>query len=1573
MTRRHKSRRGVVILIVLSLLVLFVLLAVTFAIVAGQYRRAAEAQSRQEWLGVPAEKQLDSAVYQVVRDSPLLGSAIRCHGLLTDLYGTEGFAGSITSAANAPGTDNQFLDVNVQATVTNILANSYTLRLVAGNYNGCVFTVLTGPARGATTRIVGYSPPDTTNNVPATFRIVTTKTPSGRTVSAGDLTGQRYLVNGRAFNGTGVGFNPSSAERLDGADSVWSGQPTALLPNYAWVNPGDPAPAPATDPARFGDFDESYDAADFQNMFLALMLPNPGSAREILPSFHRPDLIRYWAANSPGLWAQADFKRRVVLRPLSQDHPNFTGSNPAFTLDAWKDNDGDNLPDADADGDGRVDAWDVDNDGDGVADSIWLDLGFPVQTSPDGLRYKPLFAILITDQDGKLNVNAHDRLASVASNLPNPVVIAGGGNTSVLPRGQGYGPPEISLGQFGLNLTNLMTQRYAGNGAGAAGMDLMTPIRFFEYPANYFSGTGGAFRSPPDLQGELRMGLNMLGQPQFEQSVLGVLDMPFEFDLSLEPPTGDKRFTAAEFERVLRRYDLDVAQLPDRLANLLVAGTDLNGDGNVNNADHNIVRSLMTTDSYDLPVPNVLNAREPQTRVGSVIDLLRGRLVPPNNPPPNWEAQQLDKMLAPDLILGLRLDLNRLLGDAADNNGNSAIDDPAEVNNNELVWGGVSRPEYQNVPLNHTNGADVNGDGTVNNIDRMLARQLLARHLYVLAWTLAELPTDLNQRAQLAQRLAQWAINAVDFRDTDAIMTAFEYDPNPFDGWDVDGDVTTPEPVRGVVWGCERPELLISETLAWHDRRTEDLDNDDGDEANCRPGKGKGKGKGGNWDDDYDQRLRPRSAFFVELYNPWNGTDTLTTPPREVYGTSTGNNADLGVQLNRATPGNYPVWRLLVMDRRYPGAVEMRQNPDETGIDAARGIYFLNPGPLLTATPTERHGRRKYFPQSLPVASIKPGQYAVVGPAGVMHNGEYCSFAGRTLNVDEQLPNLDYDNTRRVALIPNVDSNVNQVKVYQGNGQPPQVPAGAAVGIVINQADTGPTPLSITEPNAGYPLANWDPALAGGEGAYAPPRDAPVDNGEEYATDVFTNGTTYGFAVVHLQRLADPTRDYHVTGNPYRTIDSASVDLTAFNGLNTVADADDEPLIVPEHIAFDTRQRGDHEATLPLGPNRRKLWKHEPDPAVGGHPAADTNREPGATHFFDFYLMHTFGSLNTKYVNGGTSAFPWMTWNDRPYVSQYELLQVPKSSSYDLLRDYEFDGDTQISPYDVPANPHCQQLLNFFQTVPATDPGPYAYRLLEFVHVPSRFAGTEMIFNPSRFATATGAYHFYPPFNRLSNFRDPGRVNLNTIVDARVWNGVVNGFPAPSFDQLLSSRRGYGGYTTGSSHIFRVDQSLPTLFANPFRAAGSGGLVPLSSMRRNDIETTLLRSTKVDQAGSPNPGSAPRFQSDPATVTEVYRDSRRNPYFRYQNLQRLGNLVTTHSNVFAVWITVGYFEAESNPNGIDTAHPDGYRLGQEIGLDTGEVKRHRAFYLIDRSIPVAYEPGENHNVDRCIVLRRFIE
>ena len=48
-------------------------------------------------------------------------------------------------------------------------------------------------------------------------------------------------------------------------------------------------------------------------------------------------------------------------------------------------------------------------------------------------------------------------------------------------------------------------------------------------------------------------------------------------------------------------------------------------------------------------------------------------------------------------------------------------------------------------------------------------------------------------------------------------------------------------------------------------------------------------------------------------------------------------------------------------------------------------------------------------------------------------------------------------------------------------------------------------------------------------------------------------------------------------------------------------------------------------------------------------------------------------------------------------------------------------------------------------------------------------------------------------------------------------------------------------------------------------------------------------------------------------------------------------------------------------------------LGREVGSDTGDVHRHRGFYIVDRSEPVGFKPGEDLNVERMIRLRRRIE
>jgi hypothetical protein len=189
--------------------------------------------------------------------------------------------------------------------------------------------------------------------------------------------------------------------------------------------------------------------------------------------------------------------------------------------------------------------------------------------------------------------------------------------------------------------------------------------------------------------------------------------------------------------------------------------------------------------------------------------------------------------------------------------------------------------------------------------------------------------------------------------------------------------------------------------------------------------------------------------------------------------------------------------------------------------------------------------------------------------------------------------------------------------------------------------------------------------------------------------------------------------------------------------------------------------------------------------------------------------------------------------------------------------------------------------------------------LLDFVHVPSRFAGTR---------TDAG-----------SVYREPGKINLNTVTEEG-WKAMQNG------------REKFPGYTTFSD--LRDKAREPE--GEPFRSTMS----------------TLLRLDEISDDDKP-----------------LIKNDADNPHTALENVLRLSDVTTTRSNVFAIWITVGYFTVEkfddisklkekypdpkfehiTDADTFKAVYPDGCVLGAEMGIDDATVKRHRAFYLIDRS------------------------
>ncbi len=658
---------------------------------------------------------------------------------------------------------------------------------------------------------------------------------------------------------------------------------------------------------------------------------------------------------------------------------------------------------------------------------------------------------------------------------------------------------------------------------------------------------------------------------------------------------------------------------------------------------------------------------------------------------------------------------------------------------------------------------------------------------------------------------------------------------------------------------------------------------------------------------------------------------------------------------------------------------------------------------------------------------------------------------------------------------------------------------------------------------------------------------------------------------IHDNATVGTVYDPGIPVNPYLTVDSGTVDLTIFNGTSSVNIGN------PADVQFRSTERG-LMSTRWANIAPRLSWFQDFFAWVRPVDLIDWNslsttwvpQEVKDLHrvndnHFDYVLNHSLGFANIVFgdvyirpelraqlvepvsqasidptdpggPNGdgleetmGTalgaprpdgsiaSTYPWLSWNNRPFVSENELLQVPAWSSAEMLRKFSTmntlaaAGD-QINGYDAGrpvtdagGNLDAERtnavrylsmvagfghLLNMTQSTPAAatveadingNPvpvgAPHFHRILDYVHTPSRFVATDTLLNPVAFNKLGSdpansidnvvdlndpRAGLAAPFNRVPDYREPGKVNLNTVVGQRLpggtlptlWSDVFDGLMhrvrdgdaviggslasyghfGPAWRDIVLSRRGYNdplfaaGTATGVDRVELVLNNLsPTFFANPFRSPEAGDLVPIADLLDGSVDVSLLRShpfrpgdgyawgaPATDNNGNGLIGDAreagisdgPALDSSiPGALVPLFSelcstpaiDGTRNSAMHYMPLTRLDNLTTTRSGVFAVWVTVGYFEVLPAPDWDNDAnvrqkfnnqaggdatrgralynkvYPQGYQLGKEIGSETGDTDRHRAFYMIDRTRPVAFKPGEDVNVEGAILLRRRID
>lgn len=1608
-----ETRRGVLLIIVLLILTLFMLLGTTYVIVATRAKKTADSFSESTLSRSPAvqvaRNVTDYASLALLRGGtapPLSASEEEVvqkfldNSLLADKYGDYNTNLKLERADNISGC-NPFFQLT--------LKESLGTEIYPSDYTGRIATIEDSEEAGNCFRIVAVYDFDNSDPTIKPKMIVVQANPSETFTPSTVKSGWNLVINGREF----AGEDGSPNENYDAPDE----QNLAM----AWLQP-----EALVGPNNETDSDDPSDGHKY-----------------IIPSFHRPDTLLAFVKTSllQNPEASISFGKRM-LRPKGKmgflrknwmdpnksgvskfpfnvevDHPNFTGSNVTTDSDGIHYFDPINGP------------WDIDNDNDGVKDSVWIDIGYSNCTI-DSVTYKPLVAMLILDMDGRLNVNAHGSLKEIYFDTshralnPNPdpaqdtgIYFAGTDpNAPVadivtprfasLPAGSGVGVADVDLSLIldqstltsplpliltdpqrdpwrkyalkniligansgpldpsnssnttgpGIQLPNLKAEgRYGdstnlsnslepapgkkgrndpprGATSTALAIDSKTPDNFVsEIDADTYD-----YGSPIDPWGRMQIGTDSLGQPFYTR--LKNLDrtyssnMPYKWDSdAIDDPydislgrnaarpgwlydpnvntspstTDDNLYGTTDLERLLRLRDADTKRLSGRILSATGPASEF-------------ARLTMTTDSWDTPaIPFNLSLWK---------DLLH-----------------LDPSLVSwDIQLGLRMNINRPFGDGQDNSdpgdpGYGIVDEPGEFSlERDMGSYGLSTfSQYKDQCL--TNGRDVDGNSIVNEADQNLARQLFARHLYVMARVLI----DNNNLS--AKDAAQWAVNVVDFRDSDSIITGFKYDENFIK------TSTTWNPNK-TVWGCERPELLITEALAWNNYKEK--------EESTIP-------------KTYSYSDLSTGGFVVEFYSPWTTqTDALTrgSPlPSEFRHASNHKNPagiSMSAELDLLTKHRNASAFQLVAVEETTGVTSTKLSNDPTwpqrNADIKQIIYFQKGSVLDDSLPVNQSGSAFYMPENTrdELQTLKPGQFAILGGNTIMPVGKNTGPAMtiKSINLDSN----SFDDTE-----PKQPVTVNILTETFDNGSQsnrmtfkefPRHPTAGPVGAMI-----------VTDANFTLPVDRGPPPTPGTEG----------------------NPTPKPFRLL-FRRLANPLLDYESITNPYITVDSIVVQQ-----LLTISDATRSS----ETLSFNSAQRGKTLDGVPsTDPNINNIWRQsDADVNSPGNPYSELGPYCGTVPTTVKWSLGFFSKGLKMPAKGSTSqTFPWLTWQNRPYTSTSELLLVPKSNSFTLLREH-----SGKAPY-----------AHLFFDLETPDP---KIGLLEFLRVPDRYADTDTWIDPAvadTLSKLSGTPMYLPPHNYMSEFREPGKINANTIANDLVWDAINSGHPSASYmdegtdgdfvpsedwpinatntsgngnwyrdanedtngntrldlnddrnnnnkqelgrKTLSGSRRGWE-ITNGSSSLGNFDYILNRLgvtqgalwFSKPFQSS------------LEDTEKSLLYRSNGSNASNRDLLFSSKVHISDTVKARPYADSERNPYHRYRGINRLSNLLTTRSNVYAVWMTVGFFEIDSNQ-----------KLGPELGIENGEPQRSKSFMIIDRSLPLGYKKGINLNVQDAIIHQR---
>jgi hypothetical protein len=760
--------------------------------------------------------------------------------------------------------------------------------------------------------------------------------------------------------------------------------------------------------------------------------------------------------------------------------------------------------------------------------------------------------------------------------------------------------------------------------------------------------------------------------------------------------------------------------------------------------------------------------------------------------------------------------------------------------------------------------------------------------------------------------LAQLAVNIVDYIDYDDYNTPFTWNNPP------PGAVPPAGFFPETIFGTELPRLVINEIYASLDN----LNNDIGLKLPNPLPKPPAK-----------PILKPTSYrvnIWAELHNPfvtdttpngWQAAGGGPLPDQNaildngVYAPYTIEIIDPGASSLGANP--LPQATTLHQNLRAPGNVlgDPLYNP-ATGYNPANPASLLPP-PAFGWSVVGKNPLTSYLPTVNGVPYVQPanpaaGYYRVVGP----NNNSYAANNQNTVVPPPQPPNLlTTPQTGFYVLGP--DGFLGPIAGLGGKNNNPGLPVTSQVQ------------------SMGYTV----PAGKGVTSAQL----TPVVLLRRLACPGLPPNPTLN-AATGTPNAINPALPY----NPYITVDYVEFAPGEVHDarLQTAAGAQ-----TPNTNTFHSRGR-----TQPYTAGANQRWKQTPNPASPAPQPQNT--------FFRHNAVEGVPPPNLA-TAGQTLKIPfdWLVHLDRQLISPIELLHVSGFKPHELTQQFVDPTSTQIPG----SNPSGSFGIPFQHIAPWTNESTRLYRSLEYVQTRSRAAGVARGGRVPGRINLNGIWDTVPAADNAAQ-RNPSVFRALCDAQPGNWFSYTSGNPTlPPLDNVgtvlqnfLKQRSptsdGAGGYQPGHldsplwgfgigpNSLNPATLPVPVPGLVPDALDPNAVILPAKPTPRG-IQNTVLRSLVPSAIPALTPG-APTLTFDPyppdADPTHPI-----NPYVRLELLNKIYNNTSTHSNVFAVFVTVGFFEVTN-----DATLP--VQLGAEVGFGDGRQIRHRMFAIVDRSQLTAF-------------------